>query len=224
MNGTLELCLCFLSLAYLNALLPNALFSAFVAFSLSLAYFLVPHDGDMLALADSSEALSWAQSWVRYYIAYLFVDLCHELSQKNLIIVIHHVIALVGFCANAESLWGTVTLFSVFLLEPSGMLANIRQILRSDGGANIYKGWFATAFDALFAIVYIASRCFVFPYRMYRCFTELRQTLPESDLGSQSEVIVGYLTLGASIALNLYWSHIIVRKVADKLLFAKKIK
>ena len=223
MNETLELCACVLTLAYLNALLPNAIFSAFVAFSLSLAYFLVPYDGDMFDLADSSEALSWAESWVRYYIAYLFVDLCHELSQKNLIIVIHHVIALVGFCANAESLWGTVTLFSVFLLEPSGMLANIRQILRSDGGANIYKGGSA-AFDASFATIYIATRCFVFPYRMYRCFTELRQTLPESDLGSQSEVILGYLTLSASIALNLYWSCIIIKKVADKLLFAKKIK
>lgn len=223
MNATLELCVCFLSLAYLNALLPNALFSAFVAFSLSLAYFLVPFEGDMLALADSPEAVSWAECWVRYYIAYLFVDLCHELSKANFIIVMHHVIALVGFCANAESLWGTVTLFSVFLLEPSGMLANIRQILRTEG-ASIYKGGFATAFDALFAIVYIATRCFLFPYRMYRCFTELRQSLPESELGSQLEVILGFLTLFASIALNLHWSCIIIKKVADKLLFAKKIK
>ena len=222
MNPTLELCVLFLSLCYAQTLMPNTWFCSFVAFTLSVAYALAPHSGDMVYLGASPDAMVWASGWVSFYIAYLFVDTCYEMSRHNAIIVFHHIVALIGFSANAESVWGTTTLFNVFLIELSGMMANLRQIMRSDF-PKAYTGWPGAAFDGVFGLVYITSRAFVFPYRMYRCFTELRLALPADQLGTDLEFYLACVSLVSSLALNVYWSFLILKKMAGKLGTGQKI-
>lgn len=57
---------------------------------------------------------------------------------------------------------------------------------------------------------------------MYRCFTELRPALSDTQRGTALEYSVACATIFGSMVLNLYWSSMIVRKGYQALVRGEK--
>jgi hypothetical protein len=95
------------------------------------------------------------------------------------------------------------------------VLVNLRFALRGSPQP-VPKVWI-TAVECVGLPVYVWLRCVAFPYRVYRCFSEVLPQLSDDLWPSTLGLYIGVAAISISYLLNLYWSALILRKVPPKM-------
>ena len=219
----LALAFYFLFLCLLRTATTADWFNFTVAVWITLAYYLTPsefdgepiRDNDPVYMVWNPGAIAWAQSWVQFYVAYLMVDTATQLNVIAHEFALHHAVALLAYAANCDSVFGAMVLFNVFVIEPSTVLVNLRFAMRSQ--PRKFSRATKDLVDCIAVPVYLWLRCFVFPYRLYRCFFEVLPQLDTALQPSGVSLYVGVFAISISLLLNFYWSALILKRVPAKL-------